>query len=186
MQDRVLSKPFRLKMDLDGEVLTIVADRSNPPELYREIGLSEAPYYRIPLVKIRYYAQEGEIISKTSGFGGGSSYSLVNGWNGKINPVNISTEIKDTKHTRLYFEDENGKDIILTFIYDDFHKFKKIIPLKDYEVVQKKYNISEVKEAQVNTVAIKIKLQELKELRNQDLITDSDYETKRTKLLDSF
>lgn len=186
MLGRVLSKPFKLKMDLTGDVLTIVGDESNPPELYKEIGISEVPYYRIPINKIRYYVQGGEIISKTKGSGGGSTYSIINGWNGKIKPINISTEIEDTKHTSLYFENENGKEILLTFNYDDFHKFKKLIPRKDYEIVQKSYNNPEVEVKQVNTDVIKIKLQELKELRNQDLITDSEYESTRAKLLDTF
>lgn len=185
MLDIVLTQPFKLKMNLNNDVLTIVGDKSNPPELYDQIGILKAPYYRIPINKIRYYVQEGEIISKTTGYGGGSSYSLVNGWNGKVNPVNISTTIEDTKHTRLYFEDENGKDIILTFGYDDFHTLKKIIPLKDYEIVQKSYINPETEVNQINTGDIKIKLQELKELRNQDLITDNEYDSKRIQLLDS-
>ena len=78
-----------------------------------------------------------EKLSETVGNGGESKFSIIIGWNGKRMPINIYTTVNDRKHTQLFYE-QNNKDYVLTLEYDDFHKLKKLIPEKDYEIVQEK------------------------------------------------
>ena len=180
--------PFSLKASVVGDNLILVGNKYNKNFLYTYYNLTDIPYYKIPVDKIHYYTRDGEIITTTVGRGGGSSYSIVTGWNGKVNPVNIDTHITDNKHTALYY-DKDEKDMVLTFQYDDYHKFKRLIPSKDYEIVQSNIIAKPIiNEGSVNQVTsnddISSKLKQLTSLLNEKLITEEEFKTKRNQLLD--
>ena len=181
--DRQMLFPLKIKMLLENDKLILFAN-PHVKQNYHDLGFNKIPYYEIPVAQIRYYLQTGEVISKTEGSGGHSSYSMVSGWNGKINPIEISTQIHDTKHTRLYFELDK-KDIILTFDYDDFHKFKKILPLKDYDIVQTNLvqNENIKNNYNSNNIDFNYQLRSLKELFDEDIISEEEYSTKKAEIL---
>lgn len=168
--------PFDLKMDVVDNALIIVPNKQNIPLSYKLLGFDTIPYYKILLSDIRYYHKDGEIISTTSGSGGGSGYSIVTGWNSKVHPINITTEITDTKYTGLYYN-ENGKDVMLSFQYDDFHKFKKLLPLKDYQVTQSEL----IKQLQDNDYSSHLTV--LKKLYDENLISESDFKEKAHEIM---
>lgn len=174
--DRIMTQTFTFNMQVKDSNLYIIGNLNNNPLSYQETGFEDIPYYKIPITNIKYYKREGEIITKTTGKGGGSAYSLVTGWNGKVNPVEINTQITDTKHTLLYFV-LNEKDVMLTFQYDDYHKFKKLLPYKDFEVLQ-------LQQAKVDTNDDPInKLRKLSELYKENIITEDEYLAKKDELL---
>lgn len=174
--DRRMTQAFTFNIQVKNENLYIIANETNNLLSYQEAGFQDIPYYRIPLNSIKYYKREGEIITKTSGKGGGSSYSVVTGWNGKVNPVEISTQITDTKHTLLYFI-SNEIDVMLTFQYDDYHKLKKILPYKDFDILQLQQAKIETSDDPTN------KIRKLTELYKENTITEDEYLAKKSELL---
>ena len=129
----------------------------------------------IPVADLIFYSREGEIHTETHGYGGGSSYSMITGWNGKIDPIVISTRLKDNRKTILLYRDD-GKEYSLELGHDDYLVLKKRIPEKDIDVVTKVKN-----EDKTNTLEDKLKA--LKTLYEQDLITKEEFETRRERLL---
>lgn len=132
----------------------------------------------IPISNIIFYSREGEMYTETNGYGGGSSYSMINGWNGKIDPTVITTELKDNRKTVLLYR-ENDKDYSLELGYADYLVLKKLIPEKDMIVVS---NTKTEKQAE----GLDDKLKILKDLYEQELISKEEFETKKEKLLQDF
>lgn len=179
--DKEMRKPCVLRVATVGDNLVIVPDRNNSAESYRSAGFTSAPYFNVPIEKVRYYMQEGETLTTTSGSGGGSGFSMITGWNGKTNPISIDTKIIDKKHTRLYFEDK-GADRILTFNHDDFHIFKKLIPKKDYYYVQKVF-IESTKLEPKDDTSFSDQLRKLKSLFEDGIISQHEFESKKREIL---
>lgn len=138
----------------------------------------EAEYFQlrtIPIANIIFYSREGEVHTETYGYGGGSSYSMVTGWNGKVDPVVISTELKDNRKTILLYQ-ENGKDYALELGHADYLVLKKLIPEKDITITSN--GKTENKMDSLND-----KLKTLKTLYEQELISKEEFETRKEQLL---
>ena len=137
----------------------------------------EAEYFQlrtIPISDIIFYSREGEVYTETYGYGGGSSYSMVTGWNGKIDPIHISTELKDNRKTILLYQ-ENGKDYALELGHADYLVLKKLIPEKDIVVTSNG-------KAESKTDSLDDKLKTLKNLYEQELISKEEFETRKEQL----
>lgn len=182
---------FKFKVAMVGDCLMIVGSKENPDNAYFAYGFEKIPYLKIHKDDIRYYTRDGEVITKTVGSGGGSSYSIINGWNGKIKPVKVDTFVIDTKHTELYYSEDN-KEKVLTFAYEDYHKLTKLLPDKDFEIVQEKIKSvnnnsvlqnSSSNRSNNNDVATQLKV--LNDLIDQKLITEEEYDNKRKQIIDS-
>lgn len=138
----------------------------------------EAEYFQlrtIPISDIIFYSREGEVYTETYGYGGGSSYSMVTGWNGKFDPIHISTELKDNRKTILLYQ-ENGKDYALELGHADYLVLKKLIPEKDIVVTSNG-------KAESKTDSLDDKLKTLKNLYEQELISKEEFETRKEQLL---
>lgn len=146
-------------------------DCSIPPERY--------VVSKIPIEKIMFYREVGEVHTEVKGSGGHSSYSPITGFHGKINPVIISTEVKDNRSIQLFYDD-GEKDGVIIFKHEDYYTLRKIIPNKDYEIVNK---------IVANSVTtpnddIVSRMKKLKELYENELITSEEFEQRKKEMLD--
>lgn len=167
----------------------------------------------IPLKNIRYFKKTGDIRYETvlsGGGGGGSSIKgavvggliagdagAVIGSRKRVEAIHSTTVEHDTRGTVLKYM----KDDVLTSMnlnVEIYDIFEQIIPGKAYDVVVASGKLGEDSEpaemvestakkqeepaAQPNTT--KQKLQELKELYESDLITEDEYQDKKTELLE--
>lgn len=134
---------------------------------------------RIPLDKIMFYRQIGDVYTTVTGSGGQSSFSPITGFHGKINPIEIKSEVHDERSTQLFY-DNGTKDCVLVFKDNDYYTLKKIIPYKDYQVV----TISEAVENQEQKDEF-VRLEKINKLHEAGLISDEEYEMKKTEILNS-
>lgn len=138
----------------------------------------EAEFFQlrtIPITNIIFYSREGEVHTETHGYGGGSSYSMITGWNGKVDPIVITTELKDNRKTVLLYQEKN-KDYVLELGYADYLVLKKLIPEKDIAVISNK-------KAETQVDSLDGKLKTLKSLYEQELISKEEFESRKEQLL---
>ena len=83
----------------------------------------------IPISQIMGYRQTGSVYTTVSGSGGGSSYSPITGFHGKINPVEITSKVHDTRMTQIYYG--NSKTVNLE--EKDYFVVRRLIPEKDHK-----------------------------------------------------
>lgn len=111
-------------------------------------------YYIIPLNKIRYYRQSGQISYHTEIYGGGGGGSslggallggLIGGEAGAIigsrresDPIRSREVENDNRSTSLHYTTENNEDGSIWFNYYDYNTFEKLIPDKSYEIVKER------------------------------------------------
>lgn len=133
----------------------------------------------IPLERIVLYRQIGEITTTVSGSGGGSSFSIITGFHGKIEPIKIESSTQDNRTTQLFFDD-GIKDCVLVFKNDDYYILKKIIPQKDYNVVNITSALQDNHES--NDDAEK-RLSKIKDLYEKGLISREEFEHKKKEIL---
>lgn len=144
---------------------------------------SRIKLYCVPKGNIYYYAQSGELHTEVSGSGGGSSYSVLTGFHGKINPIKVSTTVHDNRYTQLIYKD-GGRDCEFDFAFDDIAVLRRYLPEKDYEVVAKVEAEKQIQQARPEEPKDeKEKLQKAKELLDAGLITQEEYEQARQKAL---
>lgn len=138
----------------------------------------------IPLDRIYFYKQAGGLITNTSGSGGHSSYSMITGFHGKINPVNISTKVEDSRCTQLFYE-SNGKDYTFELAYDDFVTLKKLLPEKSLDIVNAALAAKTENIFLVNNNDPKGRLEKVKTLFEEGILTEAEYNTKREEIVKS-
>ena len=152
---------------------------------------------KIPFESITYFAHEGDIYREQVISGGGSgdinyegaivggliagSAGMVVGGQRKVNEVTSKTVEHDTRKIRLLYTDKDGNKS-LYFPHDCYDFFLDCFPEKDYEVVTTNKKKKHIK---VNDeVSLKEKIKELKNMLEEGLITQEEYDEKRKKLLD--
>ena len=137
----------------------------------------------IPINEILYYKQFGYVTSEVTGSGGGSSYSPLTGFHGKVNPIEISTQIVDKRTTRLFcLWDDDPQDVdTLVFQHDDFEILKLLLPDKDSAIVEQ-MRIHELGQSPT-AKDVKSRLRLLKEIHEGGDISDEEYQQMRAQLL---
>lgn len=158
------------------------------------VGVSKT----IPLSNIKYFKHDGQVKTETKisgGGGGGSSLSgavvggivaggvgAVIGSRKKVEPLKSETRTWDMRRVELHYIDENGTDKDLDFTPSAYEVFMELIPEKQYDyVMQQKLPKEQTTEAK----STKEKLTELKELLDEGLITQEEYEKKRQLILEN-
>lgn len=163
--------------------LIIIPNDNNLHKSRVKSGVEKAFEMIIPINDIRYYLQTGEVTSNVSGYGGDSSFSLLTGFHGKTNPISINTTITDKKQTQLYYS-VNGNDEMTAFMYDDYHKFKKLLPKHDFAIVNS-LEIQNITNRENNNTQIEDRLTNLQSLKSKGLLTEDEYQEKRKKIIDN-
>ena len=135
----------------------------------------------IPMNKILCYRQLGEVYTTIEGSGGESAYSFITGVHGKINPIKITSQVHDTRTTQLFYD--NGiKDAIWVFQYSDYYKLKKLLPEKDYNVVNT-VTAASVSAEKTATQTVQQRIATLKTLYDQNLITKAEFDKRKNDIL---
>lgn len=151
----------------------------------------------IPISQICFYRIEGDMYTETNvtgGGGGGSSISgaivggviagntgAVIGSRKKNDPISSNTIVHDSRTLVLYYY-KNRDDLqmqTLKMTIDSYSSLLSIIPNKEHAYVVGKGTDLE----KANNSDIINKLKTLKELREQNLITDNEYNTKKDEIL---
>lgn len=135
----------------------------------------------IPFDRILCYRQLGEVFTTIEGSGGESAYSFITGVHGKINPIKITSTVHDTRTTQLFY-DTGTKDDIWVFQYGDYYKLKKLLPEKDYDVVNAT-TAAQVEADRTAKQTVQQRIATLKSLYEQNLITEAEFESKKNEIL---
>ena len=111
-----------------GEYLMWCTDQSLcwfPIEL--SVGEENFKLVQIPKDQIYFYVESGDVNTIINGSGGNSSYSFLTGFHGKIDPINVSTTIQDTRCIQLYYK-ENGADNRFDLAFEDLNYLRRLLP----------------------------------------------------------
>lgn len=163
-----------------GEYLMWCTDQSLcwfPIEL--SVGEENFKLVQIPKDQIYFYVESGDVNTIVNGTGGHSSYSFLTGFHGKINPINVSTTIQDTRCIQLYYK-ENGADNRFDLAFEDLNYLRRILPGKDYETVARS-QASVPHTTSEKTTSDKLK--ELSDMLANELITQQEYDEARRSLV---
>lgn len=189
-----------------GEIVKIVKKEDKliiyPTKVSKQI--EEFKILKIKLKDIEYFKTDGEKYreQKISGggttgidFGGAILGGLIAGAPGmiiggqrKVQEITSTTITHDTRKTKFsYFEDKQRKTIYFSF--NDYEYFQDIIPDKEYDIVNTKRKNKLVKEEKDKTSTkkestTKKKIKELKELLDEGLIEQEEFDERKKKLLD--
>lgn len=142
---------------------------------YYKLSESKFIVNEIPVDRILFYKQVGEVYTTVSGSGGNSSFSLMTGFHGKINPVNITSNVHDERSTQLFYDDGN-KDCVLVFAMEDYYTLRRILEEKDYEFVNRS-------KAFENNFSSADEIRKFKSLLDDGIITVEEFEKKKKQLL---
>lgn len=170
---------------------------SSPP--LDESKIEEIILFKIPITNIEYYATRGEVYREnrvTGGGGGGSSIGgtvvggMIAGEAGAIigsrkegEPVKSELITHDTRETFLNFYYEGSKTTMF-FDYNDYETFEEILPHKAYHIVSAiKANEIIVEHTRKN-LSPADKIRELAKLKDEGIISESEFEEKKRELLD--
>lgn len=157
----------------------------------------ELSYNEIPVSDIQYYSKEGDVQYTTKisgGGGGGSSISgavvggLIAGETGavigsrqKVQEVTSETVRHDSRRTLIRYYKDNQINVISYIGFEVYDYLLKKIPEKDLLTIQLEKN-PVVNEKQ-SSDSIKDKLETIKQLYENELITKEEYEQKRNEIL---
>lgn len=141
------------------------------------VGVSDMKLISIPIDKIMFYRQIGSVYTTTTGYGGQSSYSPITGFHGKINPIVIKSQVHDERTTQIFYGDSSS-DRVVVLDDKDYYVLRRLIPQKDYQVVTISASVSEVK----GTDEFE-RLKKVNEMHKAGLISDADYEQKKSEIL---
>ena len=171
---------------------------------YSADGFIPVMHSAIPVSDIQYFAKEGDVqyTSKISGGGGGGSSisgaiigGLIAGDAGaiigsrqKIEEIKTETQTFDSRKTVIRFYKDSE---IRSWTFDGFEVYNyllKTIPEKDLITINLSNNSQNRNTESIAKIAapetdIKKKLRDLKELHEDGLISDAEYESKRSELL---
>lgn len=129
--------------------------------------------------KIQYYREGGVVYTTTSGTGGNSSYSPITGVHGKINEVNISTKVHDSRSVEIVYNDNETLNT-LKISPESIHYLRKYIPEKEFgytpplEVVAAPIN---------NNDDIILEIRKFKQLYDEGVLTEEEFTAKKKQLL---
>lgn len=160
----------------------------------------------IPIDNILHFKFYGEVwretkITGSGGGGGGSSVGdaiiggLIAGDAGaviasrrEIEPIKINSQTitHDDRRCELYYKKDNKIEII-TFRHDDYDILKELIPKKEYAYIQrqKEQEMLATQQPQPTQIASSIpdQIRELAKLKDDGILTEEEFASKKAELL---
>ena len=172
--------------------------------------LSGEPVYIIPLNNIVYYQDKGDLTYSTSISGGGGSSKSMSiggsvlggllfgeagaiigsraGTGVHINEVQSETIEHDNRYVILRYQDKIKGYVDIQLDYDTYDALNKLIPDKEYSYVSLNKETVALESGQIeqqksfDEIPVK-QLRQLKELLDDGIITQSDFDAKKKQLL---
>lgn len=161
-------------------------------------SISKLHLKTIPVDKILYFEEIGELRKYTTVSGGGSSlkgallgYIVaddVGAIIGSREPIKTEIVSKDDRRIELIYKNEKDEILNLEFKYDAYEVLKKLIPSKELRRIvgmNASNNINDITNVQ-QSKTIKEKLEQLNDLKKENLISNEEFLEQKKKILDSF
>lgn len=167
----------------------------------------ENPVYIIPLNSIVYYQDKGDIAYSTSVSGGGGSSKSMSlggaaiggllfgeagaivgsraGTGMHINEIHSETIEHDNRYVVLRYRDEKKDNVDLHLSYDCYDALNKLIPDKEYSYISLDKNKTidtDKQRSDFEEIPVR-QLRQLKELLDDGIITQEDFDAKKKSLL---
>lgn len=155
--------------------------------------------YEIPIDDIEYFANRGEVYreNKISGGGGGGTSlgglivggalagdtGAIIGSRKKVEPIVSNLITHDKRVVVLNFK-KGGNSKSFVSKYESFDLLKKLIPEKEYEVVESIRKGKIIEKELNNTSAITEKIRQISALHDDGILTDEEYSRKKAALLE--
>ncbi len=150
-------------------------------------------YFEIDIDEIRMFRRDGELYRETKitgGGGGGSSVAgaLIGGVIAGQTGALIGSR-KGTQEIKSEIVTHDSRKVLLTakeeeyeFCHNDFDAFMRLIPQKEQSNVYAQ-SVSVGQERQENAGSVSGQIKELASLRDEGIITEEEFQTKKTELL---
>lgn len=150
-------------------------------------------YFEIDIDEIRMFRRDGELYRETKitgGGGGGSSVAgaLIGGVIAGQTGALIGSR-KGTQEIKSEIVTHDSRKVLLTakeeeyeFCHNDFDAFMRLIPQKEQSNVYAQ-SVSAEQERQENSGSVSGQIKELASLRDEGIITEEEFQTKKTELL---
>lgn len=160
--------------------------------------ISKLQLISIPVNKIEYFEEIGELRKYITVSGGG--FSLKGAVIGKIiagdagaviaSRVPIKSEVvsEDDRRIELIYKNEQNEILNLEFEYDAYDVLKNLIPSKELRRIMGLNSSIGAKENLDNqqSMSVKQKLEQLSDLKAEGLISEEEFLEQKKKILDSF
>lgn len=188
-------------LDLDHVLKKVIPEKIRPDQDFEYFKYPKTWLNIIPIKDIRYFKRVGQVRTETKisgGGGGGSSISgavvggLIAGTAGavigsrkKVEPIKSETITYDSRGVALawrYQKDGEWRDNGLHLDSQAYEILMELIPEKQYDYVMSQ---KLPKEQPTQTKSTKEKLTELKEMLDDGLITQEEFDAKKQQLLEN-
>lgn len=154
----------------------------------------------IPIESILYFEEVGELRKYTTVSGGGTSltgaligYALaddVGAIIGSREPIKTSVVSEDDRRVELIYRNKEENIENLEFTHEAYQVFKNLLPSKELRRIINLKNTKQEKGTMARKGQVpqtsKDKLKQLKEMRDEGLITENEFLEQKKKILESF
>ncbi len=161
--------------------------------------ISELKLKSIPIDSILYFEEIGELRKYTTISGGGTSlkgallgYAIADDIGAIIGSrESITTNVvsEDERRIELIYKNQDGQIENLEFMHDAYDVFKKLIPLKELRKIISLNTVQGTKEKTDTGIQehkfVKDKLKQLKDLKDEGLITEEEFAEQKKKILEA-
>ncbi len=145
--------------------------------------ISELKITTILLDSILYYQETGQLYRHAFVSGGESRFDALTEAT-VSEPIKTNIVSEDYRVVELTYKNQDGEIESLEFRHDAYEIFKKIMPMKDMRKI-KSVKTVQAKTPKKRIPSAKKQLKQLNELKEEGLITEEEYTTRREKILDS-
>lgn len=157
--------------------------------------ISKLHLISIPIESISYFEEVGELRRYTTVSGGGSSlkgaligYALasdVGAIIGSRKPIESKIISSDDRKVELIYKNQSNEIVNLEFAHDAYMVLKKLIPEKELKRIIGLNASSSIETNEVSKQqTIREKLEQLKALKAEELITEEEFVEKKRKILE--
>lgn len=161
--------------------------------------VSELKLKTVPIDSILYFEEVGELRKYTTVSGGGTSlkgaligYAIaedIGAIIGSREPITTNIISEDDRRIELIYKNQQNQIENLEFKHDAYMALKELIPLKELRKIiglNSTRKVNDTRNDKIQKKNTKEKLKQLKEMKEEGLITNEEFLEQRKKILDSF
>ena len=132
--------------------------------------------------EIQYFRESGSVYTTTSGSGGNSSYSLLNGHHGKINEVKIESKVHDTRCIEIIYNENQALKTLKITPMSIIHYLRKYMPEKEFGYVTP-HETTNAKPTSLDNDSVIAEIRKFKQLYDEGILTEEEFIAKKKQLL---